>query len=93
MNSSKNNQERRRSPRFEADGVVHLSSPSPGCTEVTAHLTDKSSEGFRAAHSCRELLGGDRVQFSLDGVTGVARVMWTRISESAVESGFWIESQ
>jgi hypothetical protein len=51
---------------------------------------DVSVSGFRAAHADRDLSVGDHVGFSHPDRAGEAIVVWIRISQGTIESGFRI---
>ena len=51
-------------------------------------LVDVSASGFRMAHECAALTAGQYVEFAHVEAKGRARVVWTRILDDAVESGF-----
>jgi len=95
--STANRQEQRREPRSAAAGEVRFSfselGPGLGTREVRGRLMDVSNSGFRAQHDCSALTAGQIVQFRLIPRTrGQARVVWTRIVDGCVESGFVILS-
>ncbi len=83
-------EERRRTSRQQAKGVVFLTLRDSGSSEIPGFLLDVSATGFRVAHRFKELCPGQEVSFSHDGGTGVARVAWTRILGQSVESGFLV---
>lgn len=58
--------------------------------EFAGELLDISRSGFRAAHTCRELHSGQVVRFEHQNAAGKARVVWNRIADQQVESGFFI---
>jgi hypothetical protein len=80
----------RREPRTPADGTVLLSFSQFVRQDVTGQLLDVSSNGFRASHNCPDLSTGLTVQFSHPAGSGIARVVWNRITGNRVESGFFI---
>jgi hypothetical protein len=83
--------ERRREPRYEAEGPVEFRVTQPPLPRVIqGALQDLSSSGFRATHPDRYLENGEVVEFAFAGRSGKARVIWNRLSGGAVESGFWI---
>jgi hypothetical protein len=51
---------------------------------------DLSASGFRMAHANQSLQSGQLVEFSHSFAVGVARVMWNRIMDHRVETGFRI---
>lgn len=82
--------EKRREPRDPAQGHVALALTDPPQTEFDGELVDISSSGFRARHSLRELQTGQTVDFRHVQSSGRARVVWNRILEGSIESGFFI---
>jgi hypothetical protein len=87
-------QEKRREPRKPASGQVklHVSDSALlallGRPVIEGEMLDESAHGFRAAHRERELTTGEEVRFESDGTIGRAKVVWNRIVEDRVESGF-----
>ena len=80
--------DRRVEPREAASGEVHLcQSVTPG-TPFLGHLLDIAASGFRARHEQFSLTSGELIDFEFAGNRGVARVVWTRIVENQVETGF-----
>ena len=57
---------------------------------MEAALIDVSQHGFRASHSHVRLATGQEVWFECSGEQGRARVIWTRIMGTEVQSGFLI---
>lgn len=85
-----NYDERRSEPRLTTSGRVIINlSELPG-TEIAGELLDVSRSGFRAQHDCRDLHSGQVVLFHHDGAAGRARVVWNRIADQLVESGFFV---
>jgi hypothetical protein len=82
--------EARREPRRAADGVVSVVFHDPREQKVEGQLVDLSSGGFRMAHSFTELPRGLVVEFTHAEASGTARVVWNRIVENRVETGFLI---
>jgi hypothetical protein len=88
--------EQRVEPRHAAQGEVWFSFDEGGSAkgrakEIRGRLLDRSASGFRAEHDCHELTSGQVVRFRLTpSVKGQARVVWTRILEGRVETGFLI---
>ena len=82
--------ERRSEPRRPARGQVFVNLTELPHVEFAGELLDVSNSGFRAAHTCRELHSGQTVRFNYDGASGEARVVWTRIEDQRVESGFFV---
>ena len=83
-------QEKRREDRREATGVVHVRFSDPRTIEIEGELMDISSNGFRMSHGCVSLEAGQLVEFSHIEAAGRARVMWNRIANDRVETGFLI---
>lgn len=81
-------EERRVAPRRAANGEVRLEPGMMGGSVLVGRLVDVSDSGFRCRHDCVSLSSGETVRFSFARREGEARVVWTRILEGAVESGF-----
>lgn len=81
--------ERRSEERYAAEGFVELQPKAPARAAITASLVDVSSGGFRARHRDFSLGTGDKVSFQHAGGSGTAVVMWTRVFDGQVESGFY----
>jgi len=82
--------ERRTEERFSAEGDVVLSFSDPLKQEVNGALIDYSRSGFRASHKYQALHPGQLVDFRHVIAQGKARVMWNRIFEDRVETGFLV---
>jgi hypothetical protein len=82
--------ESRREPRRAAEGSVVVEFNNPQKRAVQGRLVDLSPGGFRMAHSSIELIPGMVVKFKHSLATGQARVVWNRILENRVETGFLI---
>jgi len=82
--------ERRSECRQPVDGHLKFSFDDPAHQEVTGRLLDYSKSGFRAAHTYAALPTGQVVDFEHVIAGGQARVMWNRIADEGVESGFLI---
>lgn len=82
--------EKRQEIRQPAAGpvLVHFSDPQP--MEILGELVDMSTSGFRMSHANQSLQSGQLVEFSHPFAIGVARVMWNRILDDRVETGFRI---
>ena len=83
-------EDRRSEERFKADGDVSLALEEPVHQEFTGTLADYSKSGFRVVHQCPDLHSGQVVHFRHIVASGTARVMWNRIIEGKVESGFLV---
>ena len=82
--------EKRREVRQPAEGPVLVSFSDPQRMEILGDLMDLSPSGFRMAHANQSLQSGQLVEFSHSLAVGVARVMWNRIMDHRVETGFRI---
>ena len=82
--------ERRSELRHAADGPLTLSFDDPSHLQITGRLLDYSRSGFRAMHEYAALHTGQLVNFEHVVAAGQARVMWNRIADDRVESGFLI---
>lgn len=82
--------DRRSEHRHPADGPLKFSFDDPARLEVTGRLLDYSKSGFRALHTYAALHTGQVVNFQHMVAAGQARVMWNRIADDRVESGFLI---
>lgn len=83
--------EKRREQRRRASGMVRVRCAGPRGKEIEGRLIDLSASGFRMAHADASLEAGQVVEFSHQEAAGRARVMWNRIVERSVETGFLIE--
>jgi hypothetical protein len=82
--------ESRREPRRAAEGFVVVEFHNPQKRQLEGRLVDLSEGGFRMAHASIELTPGLVVKFSHSTATGTARVVWNRILQNRVETGFLI---
>jgi hypothetical protein len=80
--------ENRREPRQPAEGVIRIWFTNPEPFEIQGRLMDVSNSGFRMAHDCSTLQAGQVVEFSREDMAGSARVIWNRIVNTRVETGF-----
>jgi hypothetical protein len=80
--------EQRCETRHRRHGNVLVRSESLGSRDIQGRLVDVSTSGFRMAHDCAALTAGQYVVFAHVEATGRARVVWTRILDETVESGF-----
>ena len=58
--------------------------------DVHGQLVDVSDSGFRMSHSEASFEPGQVVQFAHTETRGQARVIWNRINQGRVETGFFI---
>lgn len=82
--------DRRSERRHRADGQLLFSFEDPSRHEITGRLLDYSKSGFRAAHAYTALHTGQIVEFQHFVAVGKARVMWNRITDDRVETGFLV---
>ena len=82
--------EKRREQRREASGAVRIRFADPGPQSIEGRLMDVSASGFRMAHEFPSLAAGQLVEFAHIEARGRARVMWNRILDGRVETGFLI---
>jgi len=82
--------EKRQEIRQPAEGPVLVNFSNPQPMEILGELMDVSSSGFRMAHANQSLQAGQMVGFSHGLAIGIARVMWNRILDHRVETGFRI---
>ena len=82
--------EKRQETRRPAEGPVLVSFSDPQRTDILGELVDMSASGFRMGHANQSLQSGQLVEFSHSVARGVARVMWNRIMDQRVETGFRI---
>ena len=80
--------EKRREQRRRVTGSVEIRLGGPGARRIGGVLIDVSTSGFRMAHQDAALEAGEIVEFSHGEAAGKARVMWNRIVEGRVETGF-----
>jgi hypothetical protein len=90
VNPSTSPGEKRREARQAAKGSVTIQSTGLRAINIEGELMDISVSGFRMAHQEHSLEPGQTVEFSHAGTKGTARVVWNRIVEQRVESGFFI---
>ncbi|HEV2690936.1 MAG TPA: PilZ domain-containing protein [Bryobacteraceae bacterium] len=82
--------DRRTERRHNADAPLKLTFDDPAHQEVTGRLLDYSASGFRATHAYPALHTGQVVEFRHVIAVGKARVMWNRIADDRVETGFLV---
>jgi hypothetical protein len=81
---------RRKEERHKGEGGVQLCFEDPVRQQVDGALLDYSNSGFRASHRYCALHTGQVVDFRHLIANGKARVMWNRIIEDRVETGFLV---
>lgn len=82
--------EKRREPRYAASGSIRIRFADPAPREIEGHLLDVSGSGFRMKHEFSPLTAGQVVEFSHAEARGDARVIWNRIVDRYVETGFFV---
>jgi hypothetical protein len=82
--------DRRAERRLRSDGPLKLSFEDPARLEITGRLVDYSKNGFSAIHAYAALHAGQVVDFQHAVAGGRARVMWNRIMDDRVETGFLV---
>jgi hypothetical protein len=82
--------EQRGEVRSPAHGDIWFTLEAPDTRQFPGSLVDYSRRGFRAAHPQTSLSAGQSVRFRHSFGEGRALVMWNRILERHVESGFLI---
>lgn len=85
-----NPDDRRSEQRHAGHGSLKLSFDDPAPQEVNGELLDYSTSGFRAEHPYTALHAGQEVAFQHAVAVGRARVMWNRIANDRVETGFLV---
>ena len=88
MDHARNPADKRREARREASGNVRVTFTNPEPLEIDGTLIDVSSSGFRMKHGCQSLRSGQVVEFAHVEAKGRARVIWNRILDGGVETGF-----
>lgn len=79
--------ENRREPRYAASGRVSVRFQS---ITIEGQLVDVSASGFRMEHSSNLLESGQKVEFEHPQAIGTATVVWNRILNGQVQTGFFI---
>jgi len=82
--------EKRSEPRRAVTGKVHVRLTDPKPLEIEGRLMDVSPRGFRMSHGFASLEAGQMVEFWHVEAKGQARVIWNRIVEESVETGFLV---
>jgi len=80
----------RKEPRLPVSGEVRVRFENPHRREIQGQLVDLSASGFRMAHEYAALEAGQIVEFSHVEAAGRARVVWNRIADARVETGFLV---
>jgi len=82
--------DRRAESRHPTEGQLQFSFDDPSRQEISGQLMDYSKSGFRAMHDYPALHTGQIVEFRHMLAFGKARVMWNRIADDRVETGFLV---
>ncbi len=82
--------DRRAEPREEAHGLVRLFSVEHERLIFEGEMRDVSASGFRLEHHHQRVSSGDEYRFESPYSSGLARVMWNRILDTSVETGFFV---
>ena len=83
-------QDKRREARRLASGQVRVNFQDPEPFEVAGKLRDVSPSGFRMKHDCASLRSGQIVEFAHVEANGKAQVVWNRILNGGIETGFLV---
>jgi hypothetical protein len=82
--------DRRSEPRFPATGEVRLIIDGPQALSIPARILDVSQHGMRVEHMYPALASGMMLQIDSGSSQFTARVVWNRIKNDGVESGFYL---
>ena len=82
--------DRRSEPRFEATGEVRLIIDGPQVIAIPARILDVSQHGMRVEHMYPALTSGMMLQIESESSKFAARVVWNRIKNDGVETGFYL---
>src|SRR5687767_6056565 len=82
--------DRRAEPRFCATGEVRLIIDGPHSLLIPARILDVSQHGMRVEHMYAALASGMMLQIESGSTQFTARVVWNRIKNDGVESGFYL---
>ena len=86
-------EERRREQRQTLEGEVTIFVRLPKIMEIQGKLIDLSGNGFRVLHMYPALSAGQKVNYEMFDRQGSALVVWNRIYEEHVETGFFVFNQ
>ena len=85
--------ERRDHARHSAHGTVIVRPSGEDGPEIQGILIDLSDAGFRISHDSPNLETGLLVDFDRAGASGQAKVIWNRILQGSVQTGFLVTRQ
>ena len=86
-------EERRREERSSIDDEITIFVRLPKMLEIQGKLIDTSGNGFRVLHMYPALSAGQKVSYEVNDKQGAALVVWNRIYEEHVETGFFVFNQ
>lgn len=82
--------DRRSEPRVKTSGEVRLSICGTQKLEIPGRVLDLSAHGMRAEHMYPALTPGMMLEVQYGPQQYSARVVWNRIKEDGVETGFYL---
>lgn len=82
--------DRRCEPRFVASGEVNLLVGGPRELAIPGRILDISLHGMRVEHMYAALTSGLVLTIQASDRDYTARVVWNRINDDGVESGFYL---
>ncbi|MBL8241786.1 MAG: PilZ domain-containing protein [Bryobacterales bacterium] len=82
--------DRRTEPRYNATGNVRLLVGGPQLLAVPGKILDVSEHGMRVEHMYAALASGTMLEIQTATERYTARVVWNRIRNDGVESGFYL---
>jgi hypothetical protein len=82
--------DRRHEPRYQATGEVLLLIGGPQQLAIPGRILDVSQHGMRVEHMYAALTSGTMLEIQASKQTYTARVVWNRIRNDGVESGFYL---
>jgi hypothetical protein len=82
--------DRRTEPRFHATGEVRLLIGGPQLLAIPGRILDVSEHGMRVEHMYSALASGMMLEIQTTTERYTARVVWNRIKNDGVESGFYL---
>ncbi len=82
--------DRRGEARFSATGEVRLVIDGPQAISIPARILDVSQHGMRVEHMYAALTTGMLILIDSGSTQFTARVVWNRIRNDGVESGFYL---
>jgi hypothetical protein len=83
-------EERRREPRYSAEGRAVMVIEAGRRLEIVGSLVDMSDHGLCIAHMYPALASGMEIEVHFNEQVRKARVMWNRINADGVQSGFYL---